>query len=310
VLQSPLISVVIPVYNGAAFVSDAIGSVLLQEGTAFELIVIDDGSTDATPAILARYNDSIVIHRQSNLGEGAARNAAIPYLRGDLVLFLDADDLIPAGFLNRFVSAAREAPEVEVFHCAWRAVSFDGTLLYAVENPLPLDEDPFHDVASCGSPAINAVLVRKSAFARVRGFDPGLRVQADLDFCLRLAASGAIFRGVPGNVAIVRRRLDSISVLRRQELAAAAVTVLERHLSMHTRCPACGPVDETLRLWRRKALLSQAARLAGRLHLTGRPANWIGMMLALARRPQLSIVALDHAAQRFKVPWRRRRKSA
>jgi cellulose synthase/poly-beta-1,6-N-acetylglucosamine synthase-like glycosyltransferase len=96
-------------------VADAISSVLLQEGAAFELIVIDDGSTDATPAILARYNDSIILHRQSNLGEGAARNAAIPYLGGDLVLFLDADDLIPAGFLNRFGSAAREAPKLKSF---------------------------------------------------------------------------------------------------------------------------------------------------------------------------------------------------
>src|SRR5215470_546787 len=116
-LPSPLISVVIPVYNGEAFVAGAIDSVLAQEGVAFELIVVDDGSTDATPEILARYGGAIAVHRQPNRGHGAARNAALPYLRGELVLFFDADDLLPAGYLERFAAAVREAPEIEVFHC-------------------------------------------------------------------------------------------------------------------------------------------------------------------------------------------------
>ena len=219
-MPSPLISVVIPVYNGEAFVADAIDSVLAQEGAAFELIVVDDGSTDATPAILARYGGAIAVHRQPNRGEGAARNAALPYLRGELVLFLDADDLIPAGYLERFAAAAREAPEIEVFHCGWRGVSFDGTPLYAQEEPRPIDADPFHELPAWGSPHIDSVLVRRSALARVGGFDPALAVQADWDFCLRLAASGARFRGVPGNVAVVRLRPDSISTRRRRELAA------------------------------------------------------------------------------------------
>src|SRR4051812_46430326 len=105
-LPSPQISVVIPVYNGEAFVVDAIDSVLAQEGATFELIVIDDGSTDATQAILARYGDKIIVHRQANAGEPAARNAGIPRMRGELALFLDADDLIPPGYLGRFASAA------------------------------------------------------------------------------------------------------------------------------------------------------------------------------------------------------------
>src|SRR5688572_398746 len=83
-LPSPQISVIIPVYNGEAFVAHAIDSVLAQEGAAFELIVIDDGSTDSTPVILARYGDRICVSRQANAGEGAARNAAIPHMRGEL----------------------------------------------------------------------------------------------------------------------------------------------------------------------------------------------------------------------------------
>jgi glycosyltransferase involved in cell wall biosynthesis len=308
-LTLPLISIVIPVYNGEAFVADAIDSVLAQKDAAFELIVIDDGSTDATPAILARYGRAIAVHRQPNRGEGAARNAALSYLGGDLVLFLDADDLLPAGYLNRFAAAAREAPEIEVFHCGWRTVTFDGNPVYEVEEPRPIDVDPFHEVPYHGSPAIDSVLVRRSALARVAGFDPALRVQADWDFCLRLAASGARFRGVPGNVALVRQRPDSVSAHRVHELAAGAVEVLERHLRAHTRCTACAPAKRGLRSFRRAvrrqqaaALLVEAQRLAGRIGLTGRPARWIGTCLALARQPHLSGVALAALTAR----WRRR----
>jgi glycosyltransferase involved in cell wall biosynthesis len=307
-LPSPQISVVIPVYNGEAFVADAIDSVLVQQGVAFEVIVIDDGSTDATPAILARYGDTISVYRQSNAGEGAARNAGIRHMRGELALFLDADDLIPPGYLDRFATAATEAPEIEVFHCGWRAVSFDGESLYTVEEPQPYDSDPFHQLLSWGSPAINTALVRRSALARMGGFDPTLRVQADFDFCMRLAASGAHFRGVPGNVAIVRRRADSVSATRRHELAAAAVAVMERHLAEHTRCPACKPGEQALRLWRRRALLAEAAQLAQRTGLSGHLGNWVGMVLAMARRPHRIGLALDHAASRLDLTarWRRR----
>jgi glycosyltransferase involved in cell wall biosynthesis len=286
-LLPPLISVVIPVYNGEAFVADAIDSVLAQKGAAFELIVVDDGSTDATPAILSRYGDAITVYRQPNRGEGAARNAALSHLRGELALFLDADDLLPLGYLDRFAAAAREAPEIEVLHCGWRGVNLDGETLYAYAEPQPIDADPFHELPIWGSPAINAVLVRWSALARVGGFDRALRVQADWDFCLRLAASGARFRGVPGNVAIVRRRPESVSNRRVLELGPVGLAVLERHLRGHPRCPACARVDESLRGWQRFALISEERRIAGRIGLTGRAAKWIGTLLAVVRHPRL-----------------------
>jgi hypothetical protein len=299
VLPSPLVSIVIPVYNGEAFVADAIESVLAQEAAAFELIVVDDGSTDATPAILARYGGAIAVRRQPNRGHGAARNAALPHLRGQLALFLDADDLLPAGYLDRFAAAAHEAPEIEVFHCGWRVVSFDGAPLFSEEEPRQIDTDPFHELMYRGSPAIDSILVRRSALARVGGFDPALQVQAELDFCLRLAASGARFRGVPGNVATVRRRPDSVSGRGYYQLGPVAVAVLKRHLRGHARCPACEPAEAALRSVQRGALLMEAQQLASRIGLTGRPARWIGSFLAVARRPRLSTVALDHAARRL-----------
>jgi hypothetical protein len=302
-LPSPLISIVIPVYNGEAFVADAIDSVLAQKGVAFELIVVDDGSTDATPAILSRYESTIVVYRRPNGGPCAARNSTLRHLRGELALFLDADDLLPAGYLECFAAAARASPESEVFHCGWRKVSFDNAPLYAQEQPLPIDADPFHEIPVCGSPHIDSVLVRRSALARVGGFDLALAPQEDFDFCLRLAASGARFRGVPGTAAIVRVRPDSIGSRRWRELGPIGLAALERHLRGHARCSACAPVDTALRNWRRRMLNNEARQFAGQIGLTGRPAKWIGTFLAVARQPRFIGAGLDEIVAAVTRQW-------
>src|SRR5512139_3834983 len=90
---SPLVSVVIPTYNRAWCLRQAVDSVLAQEFGDFELIVVDDGSTDATADLLAAYADRIRVLRQANHGVSAARNAGIAAARGGLFAFLDSDDI-------------------------------------------------------------------------------------------------------------------------------------------------------------------------------------------------------------------------
>ena len=96
---NPLISVIIPTYNRAHMVAEAIESVLNQRLNAYELIVVDDGSTDETPKVLAGYNAAITVIRQINKGVSAARNQGIQSARGDLIAFLDSDDLWQPGKL-------------------------------------------------------------------------------------------------------------------------------------------------------------------------------------------------------------------
>lgn len=89
----PKISVIMPVYNGARFLAEAINSLLCQTFSNWELIVIDDGSTDTTPEILSNFQDGrIFVFRQDNGGEARARNAGLDKVRGEYVAFLDADD--------------------------------------------------------------------------------------------------------------------------------------------------------------------------------------------------------------------------
>src|SRR5271165_7143352 len=92
-MSAPLISVVIPTYNYGRYVPQAVESVLAQTFKDFEIIVVDDGSTDDTPQQLEPYQDRIRVHKQANQGVSAARNAGVRLARAALVAFLDADDV-------------------------------------------------------------------------------------------------------------------------------------------------------------------------------------------------------------------------
>ena len=157
-----------------------------------------------------------------------------------------------------------------------------GRVLYGQDLPFDLDWDPFHALAAAGSPPISALAVRRRTATRVGPFDETESVQADWDYWLRLAASGATFQGVPGNVAIIRRRNDSMSASAGTQLAVAGLAVLERHLSRHQRCPACTYSDAGLRSWRRAVLRSSARDFARRLHLEGRTGRLVGAAVAVA----------------------------
>ena len=102
----PRVSLIVPVFNTAPFLRECLESVLAQTFPDWELVCVDDGSTDDSPRILAEYSardERIVVLRQSNSGQGAARNAGLGKARGEYVLFLDSDDLLDSGALSDLV---------------------------------------------------------------------------------------------------------------------------------------------------------------------------------------------------------------
>jgi O-antigen biosynthesis protein len=300
----PDASVVVPVRDGAAFVADAIESVLAQAGASLEIVVVDDGSTDATPEVLARYADRVRVVRRERGGISAARNTGIDHATADWLLFLDADDLQPPGFVARRLAAARAEPEIDAFYGAWRWTDFAGRTWRDFETPATLDDDPFHAIVAGGSPQIGTLMVRRAAVERTGGFDTGLDVQEDWDFWLRLAASGARFRRVGGESLLVRRTPRSSSLRAGVRLAWLGLEILERQLARHGRCSRCAHVDAALETWRRGALRVTAVDLAVRLGLEGRTGagRWIGLALAAARHPRFGGVALRELRAGFARP--------
>lgn len=112
--QNPFVSVIIPVYNGERYLAEAIKSVLAQTYQNFELIVINDGSTDNTSNIIARYQDSLQSAYQPNAGLPASLNLGISLSRGEWIAFLDADDLWLEEKLSRQIRMVVENPEIEI----------------------------------------------------------------------------------------------------------------------------------------------------------------------------------------------------
>ena len=110
----PLVSVIIPTFNRDWIVAEAIQSVLAQSYRQFELIVVDDGSTDRTPAILRKFKDSIQVIRQTNQGVSAARNHGVDAARGEFIAFLDSDDLWRPEKLSVQVNFFLSNPEVQI----------------------------------------------------------------------------------------------------------------------------------------------------------------------------------------------------
>ena len=119
----PRVSVIIPTYNSARFVVQAVESVLAQTYSDFEVIVVDDGSTDNTPVALAGYRQKIRYLHQENRGPSAARNAGYRASQGDYVLFLDSDDLIPPDTLERQVSFLNDHPEFGLVYSASQQIN-------------------------------------------------------------------------------------------------------------------------------------------------------------------------------------------
>lgn len=117
---SPLVSVIIPTYNRASLITQAVDSVLARSYRSVEIIVVDDGSTDETEAVLARYGHSIRFIRQPNLGRSEARNTGLEAARGTLVAWLDSDNYWHPGKLAAQVDYLERHPDTGLVFTAQR----------------------------------------------------------------------------------------------------------------------------------------------------------------------------------------------
>jgi glycosyltransferase involved in cell wall biosynthesis len=185
----PVISVVIPVYNGELTIKSTIESVLTQTFNDFELIVINDGSTDSTLDILGRFQDSrIKVYSYPNAGLSASRNRGIDQASGDYISFLDADDLWTADKLEAQLNVLRKEPGVSVAY-SWtdfidRAGNLLGYGIYDTDIGYVFPKLLVFFFIGSGSNA----LICKNVFEEVGRFDESLVAAEDWDMFLRIAA--------------------------------------------------------------------------------------------------------------------------
>ena len=222
---NPRVSVIIPTYNAAPFIARTLNSILEQDFSDLEVVVVDDGSTDDTTVIVDGFESRVRLIRQQNAGVAAARNRAIAEARGDLIAFLDHDDVWYPGKLRRQVALLDSRPEVGVVYGNAQFIDLEDKRMWTYLSAprlhrgrvlLPLFLD-------CFIPLLTAV-VRTKLIARIGAFSPRWHIAEDYDLFLRAAevtevdyVDGIVagYRIHPGNLSrsYARRILEEQEVL-------------------------------------------------------------------------------------------------
>ena len=184
--HTPLVSVVIPCYNQAHFLGDAIDSVLAQDYAPIEIVVVNDGSTDDTAAVAGRYT-SVRLVRQENRGLAEARNTGLAHSRGELLVFLDADDRLLPGALRIGATVLSQQAHLGFAAGQSRFINSDGVPL-PTGQPLRGASDGYIELLrrnSIRNPAM--VMFRRAVLERVGGFDRRVPACADYEMYLRIS---------------------------------------------------------------------------------------------------------------------------
>lgn len=194
-----LVSVIIPAYNGESYLGKAIASIVAQTYTKYEIIVVDDGSSDHTPEIVANYkinhfseaiSERIIYLAQDNQGVATARNKGLEIAKGEYIAFLDQDDFFLPDKLTDQVSLMAKKPKLGLVNSGWNIVNQAGKTISTIQ--------PWHNLPRL-NPAelivwkpvfLGAILFRHSWLQKTNGFNPKLEQTSDVDLVLRLAAMG------------------------------------------------------------------------------------------------------------------------
>ncbi|RWI14719.1 MULTISPECIES: glycosyltransferase family A protein [unclassified Mesorhizobium] len=224
----PQVSIVIPVHNQPMLILEAVASLKAQSVADWEAILVDDGSTDETPAVLenlASQDARISLWLQTQQGAAAARNTGAAKAKADWLLFLDSDDWLAPNALGSLLRVAGQ--DVHLVHALGLRVcgsrSQDRSQVHLPRGDL------FHRLASTATFMVHACILKNSTFHELGGFDETLMGCADWDLWQRVIRSGARCRGVDEIVAFYRQNEASLSTNYEQELRDGLIVIARGH---------------------------------------------------------------------------------
>lgn len=204
--KDTLVSVVVPVFNGERFLDECLESVFAQDHRPLDVIVVDDGSTDATAARAEAWGDRVRLVRRSNGGPSAARNSGIDAARGEFIAFIDSDDLWLPGLLAKQLRVFAEAPQTDL--CVARAQNFwmpelaDEEARYR-DHPM---SNPY------GGYVAQGCMVRREVFERFARWDENLRHGEVMVWFEACVGAGALLHEIPE--VLIRRRFHAANTTR------------------------------------------------------------------------------------------------
>jgi len=229
--EDPLVSVVIPAYNVGHLIAQTLESVFAQDYRNFEVLVVNDGSPDtsAIEAAIAPYRDRITYIVQENAGPSAARNAGVERARGELIAFLDGDDIWFPDYLSGQVARASADRGLAVIHADCEVIG-DPTAAGMTSRQLNRSggEASFATIVTERyTITTSGAVIRREWWESAGGFDPTLRRSEDFDLWLRIAHAGGRFDGTP-RVLVYYRRHEKSTSSDLELMADAVLTVLDK----------------------------------------------------------------------------------
>ena len=231
-----LVTLVTPTYNQAGYLPETLDSVLVQTHPALEYLVIDDGSSDETPAVMARYEGRLSSMRQANLGQAATLNKGWGMARGKYIGYLSSDDLLLPEALARMVAVLDAKPDVV---CAFPNSDLIDARSRIVRRAVcrPFDRETAVVEQECHIGP--GALFRREAFDAVGGWRPDMKLAPDREFWIRLALRGR-FEFLPDSLALYRTHPAATS------FRAASEAVSREYLRVLDDVYSRTPVPENL----------------------------------------------------------------
>ncbi len=231
---APLVSIVIPAYNHGRYLAEAVNSVLAQDHSPLELIVLDDGSTDDTPAVLARLEGNFIRERHANMGQARTLQKGWAIAKGNILGYLSADDILAPGAVSAAVAALQAAPDAVATYCDYHLLDPQSRPVRQVKAPEYDYRAMFVDVVCPPGPG---AFFRRDAYEATGPWNADLRQMPDYDFWLRLGLRGH-FVHIEQQLAGFRVHDDSQSFApTTPKRAAEPVTIIEGLL----RTPGLAP---------------------------------------------------------------------
>lgn len=228
--SSPLVSVIMPAYNAAPFIEEAISSVMSQTVEDWELIVIDDGSSDSTREIVAKFVEADerihLLINKNNMGVAKTRNRGLDTCSGVYVALLDSDDYWKPHMLERMIACARET-DADIIYCSYELVDENGLQVcndFIVPSATTFKESIVRSVITCSTVLLTSKLAKNNRF-------PTNMYHEDIALWFQILKEGGTARGVPEVLAAYRQRANSRSAGKLKS-ARRRWTIYRKHLGM------------------------------------------------------------------------------
>ncbi|HLO50198.1 MAG TPA: glycosyltransferase family 2 protein, partial [Kamptonema sp.] len=266
--STPQVSVIIPAYNGDRYIAQAVESVLSQTYTNWEIIVIDDGSTDDTREVLQPYFDRIRYVYQQNQGVAAARNRGIQEAKGKLLAFLDQDDILLSDKLAAQVALFESQPSLGIVNSGWRIVNEQGEAIADIE---PWQYFPILDLETwiVRTPVLpGAMMFSRQLLERVGGFDSRFNGVDDVDLLLRLALTNCESAWLRQVTFCYRQHSGSVSTQKALQQAKTLEAVQQNFFSQQD-------LPKQVRQLENQARFEGLTWMAWHLYQTGHPVEMV-----------------------------------